>query len=145
MSLHGRPWVTFSTHSPVPSPPSLSDQFWAPQALSPKWTSLDLLCGSWLAVYIGCCSHLGFRPSLPSRPPSLSSGIYPLFSRIQVSSHEHTIIAIPACLFPHWTIPVSREEMLTVREKFRAVSWRQPNFLSKPVVSRYLLLIRKSE
>jgi hypothetical protein len=27
----------------------------------------------------------------------------------------------------HWTIPVSREETLTVREKFRAVSWRQPN------------------
>ena len=30
-----------------PSPP--------PRALSPKWTSLDLLCGSWLAVYTGPC------------------------------------------------------------------------------------------
>ena len=27
----------------------------------------------------------------------------------------------------HWTIPVSREETMAVREKFRAVSWRQPN------------------
>ena len=44
----------------------------------------------------------------------------------------------------HWTIPVSREEALTVREKFRAVSWLQPNFLSKPGVSRHLL-VRKSE
>jgi hypothetical protein len=40
----------------------------------------------------------GFRPSLPSRPPSLSLGVYSLFSRIHVSSHGRTIIAIPACL-----------------------------------------------
>ena len=33
----------------------------------------------------------------------------------------------PVSSHPHWTIPVSREETLTVREKFRAVSWRQPN------------------
>jgi hypothetical protein len=33
----------------------------------------------------------------------------------------------PVSSRPHWTIPVSREETLTVREKFRAVSWRQPN------------------
>src|SRR2546423_13540158 len=33
----------------------------------------------------------------------------------------------PVSSRPHWTIAVSREETLTVREKFRAVSWRQPN------------------
>jgi hypothetical protein len=46
-------------HTP-PSPPLPSRPILRPQALSPKWTSLDLLCGSWLAVYIGCCSHLAF-------------------------------------------------------------------------------------
>jgi hypothetical protein len=40
---------------PLPERPIL-----APQVLSLKWTSLDLLCGSWLAVYIGYCSHLAF-------------------------------------------------------------------------------------
>jgi hypothetical protein len=57
LSLHGS---CFRHTPPSPPLPSPSDQFWAPQALSPKWTSLDLLCGSWLAVYIGCCSHLAF-------------------------------------------------------------------------------------
>src|SRR4051794_3598430 len=51
-------------HSPVPSPPFSERPLLGPQALSQKWTSLDLLCGSWLAVYIGCRSHLAF--GLPS-------------------------------------------------------------------------------
>jgi hypothetical protein len=38
-------------HSPsYPLPPPPSDLFWLLE-LSPKWTSLDLLYGSWLAVY----------------------------------------------------------------------------------------------
>ena len=51
----------------------------------------------------------------------------------------------PVSSRPHWTIPASREETLKVWEKFRAISWRQPSFSSKPGVSRYLLLLRKSE
>jgi hypothetical protein len=35
--------------------------------------------------------------------------------------------SLPISSRPYWTIPVSREETLTVQEKFRAVSWRQPN------------------
>ena len=31
----------------------------------------------------------------------------------------------------HWTVPVSREETLAVREKFRRVSWRAPNHKPK--------------
>jgi hypothetical protein len=27
----------------------------------------------------------------------------------------------------HWTVPVSREETLVIREKFRKVGWRPPN------------------
>jgi hypothetical protein len=43
-----------------------------------------------------------YRMLFPSsfRPPSLSLGVYSLLSRIHVSSHGRTIIAIPACLFP---------------------------------------------
>src|SRR5436305_14441800 len=50
-------------------------------------------------------------------PPSLSLSVYPLFSRTYVSSHECTTLDDFR----------SRKEMLTVREKFCAVSWRQPN------------------
>jgi hypothetical protein len=28
----------------------------------------------------------------------------------------------------HWTVPVTREETLTIREKFRKVGWRKPNY-----------------
>jgi len=31
----------------------------------------------------------------------------------------------------HWTVPVSREETLAVREKFRRVGWRAPNHKPK--------------
>ena len=31
----------------------------------------------------------------------------------------------------HWTVPVSREETLAVREKFRRVDWRAPNHKPK--------------
>jgi hypothetical protein len=31
----------------------------------------------------------------------------------------------------HWTVPVSREETLAVREKFRKVGWRPPNHKPK--------------
>ena len=122
-----RPWVTFST-LPSPLPSLLRATTFGSSSSVPK---MDL-SRSTLWVMAGGIYRMpfpsGFRPSLPSRPPSLSLGVYSLFSRIHVSSHGRTIIAIPACLFrPHWTIPVSREETLTIREKFRAVSWRQPN------------------
>jgi hypothetical protein len=58
---------------PFPSPPP-ERPILAPRALSPKWTSLDLLCGSWLAVYMGPCPQQVFAPCLPRRPLSLSSG-----------------------------------------------------------------------
>jgi hypothetical protein len=71
------------TPRPLPSPPLPSRPILAPQALFPKWTSLDLLCGPWLAVYIGCCAYLAFGlPSFSSS--SLSLGVYSLFSRIHV-------------------------------------------------------------
>ena len=43
-----------------------------------------------------------YRMLFPSgfRPPSLSLGVYSHFSRIHVSSHGRTTIAIPACVFP---------------------------------------------
>jgi hypothetical protein len=56
LSLHGRPWLTFLTHSPS-SPERL---ILAPRALSPKWISLDLLYGSWLAAYMGPCPQQVF-------------------------------------------------------------------------------------
>jgi hypothetical protein len=31
----------------------------------------------------------------------------------------------------HWTVPVSREETLAVREKFQRVGWRAPNHKPK--------------
>jgi hypothetical protein len=34
-------------------------------------------------------------------------------------------------LRPHWTVPVSREETLAIREKFRKVDWRPPNHKPK--------------
>jgi len=110
----------FSTHSPVPSPPSLSDQFWAPQPLSPKWTSL--LCGPWLVIYIGCCAHLAFV----LRPQAWASTLISAGFTSQAMDAS-PLPSRPVSSRPHWTIPVSREETLTVREKFRAVSWRQPN------------------
>jgi len=87
----------------------------------------------WLSAFPPFSSSVSKLGHLPSFQPD--PGLKPW-------THHH---CNPACLFPHWTIPVSREETLTVREKFRAVSWRQPNFLSKPGMSRYLLLARKSE
>ena len=33
----------------------------------------------------------------------------------------------PVSLHQHWTVPVSREEALVVREKFRKIGWRPPN------------------
>ena len=59
--------VLFS-HSHLPLPPSLPLQrvvFWAPRARFPKWSSLDLPCASWLAVYIW--------DAVPNRSSSLSS------------------------------------------------------------------------
>src|SRR5256885_1809825 len=47
------------THPPLP-PPSSEGPIFAPRALSPKWTLLDLPCASWLAVYIGLCYQLAF-------------------------------------------------------------------------------------
>src|SRR4051812_34499331 len=39
-------------------------------------------------------------------------------------------ISLQSCPVPHrqhWTVPVSREEMLAVGEKFRRVGWRAPH------------------
>ena len=41
-----------------------------------------------------------YKMLLSSRPPSLSLGVYSLFSRIHISSHGYTIVVIPAYLFP---------------------------------------------
>jgi hypothetical protein len=36
---------------------------------------------------------------------------------------------VPHC--QHWTVPVSREETLAVREKFQRAGWRAPNHKPK--------------
>jgi hypothetical protein len=50
----------------------------------------------------------------------------------------------------HWTVPVSREETLAVREKFQKIGWRPPNHKpktkkvvvwAKNVWDRYLILV----
>src|SRR5277367_5896145 len=50
----------------------------------------------------------------------------------------------------HWTVPVSREETLAVREKFQRIGWRPPNHKpktkkdvawAKNVWDRYLILV----
>ena len=72
LSLHGRPWVTFSTHSP-------SDQFW-----------LLKLCPQNGPLSIYFAGH-GWR---------YIEDAVPIWLWSSVSSHGCTIIAIPACLFP---------------------------------------------
>jgi hypothetical protein len=39
--------------------------------------------------------------------------------------------SLPVSGRPHWTDPVSREETLKRREKFRQVGWRPPNHKPK--------------
>jgi hypothetical protein len=92
LSLHGRPWVTFSTHSP--SPPLPERPILGSSSSVPK---MDL-SRSTLRVMAGGIYRMLFLSGF--RPPSLSLGVYSLFSRIHVSSHGRTTIAIPACVFP---------------------------------------------
>jgi hypothetical protein len=83
---------------PLPSPPRATN--FGSSSSVPK---MDLSRSTLRAMAGGIWRMLfpsGFRPSLPSRPPSLSLGVYSLFSQIHVSSHGRTIITIPACLFP---------------------------------------------
>jgi hypothetical protein len=56
------------------------------------------LSRSTLRVMAGGIYRMLFPPGF--RPPSLSLGVYSLFSRILASSHGRTIIAILAYLFP---------------------------------------------
>jgi hypothetical protein len=66
------------------------------------------------------------QPSLPSRSPSLSSGVYSLFSRIHISSHGRTVIAILAYLFPP-TLDDSRFSRFYERLFLLEVLRREPN------------------
>jgi hypothetical protein len=95
----------------------------APRPLTPKWTSLDL---SWVMAR-GICGTLSpsvHRPRLRflTRPP-LSLGVYSLSSRTRAFNHERNNITVPVPHRQHRTVPVSREEALAVREKFRRVGW----------------------
>src|SRR5947207_9843760 len=63
LGLHCRPCSHFRHLFlvPLPSPP-LSDLFWLLE-LCPQIELLliySILCASWLAVYMGCCSYLAF-------------------------------------------------------------------------------------
>jgi hypothetical protein len=78
----------------------------------------------------GTLSPFAHRPRFLTRPPSLSLGVY-----------FHC---------QHWTVPVSREETLAVREKFQKIGWRPPNHKpktkkvvtwAKNVWDRYLILV----
>jgi len=42
------------------------------------------------------------------------------------------ILLQPRLVSQHWTVPVSREEMLAVREKFRRVGWVPLRHMTRP-------------
>lgn len=72
----------------------------APRLLLWKWTSHNLLCGSWLAVQImGLGPWLAFALFSVHRP-CLTSRIYLPSRRTCASSHERTINAASLSLFP---------------------------------------------
>ena len=75
-----------SLFCPVPSPPR--DQFWLLKLCPLKWTSLDLLCGSWLAVYIGCCSHLALVLCLHIPEPMQESSLQALWQDLGIETLE---------------------------------------------------------
>jgi hypothetical protein len=96
LSLHGIPFSTLSIPSPpFPERPILGSSSSVPKMDLSRFTLRAMVGGIYRMLFPS-----GFRPSLPSRPPSLSLGVYSLFSRIHVLSHGRTIIAITACLFP---------------------------------------------
>lgn len=91
-----------------------------------KWASLDLSSGSWLAAYIdsvpnGLYARLPTLPSLSSNVTFLSSQSRPQVMNA-LSSQSHTVSSRP-----YQTIPVPREETLTLWGKFRKVGWHRPN------------------
>src|ERR1700722_14749725 len=72
----------------------------------------------------GTLSPFAHRPRFLTHPPSLSLGVYLLSSVI--SSQSRTV-----SYRQHWTVPVSREETLALREKFQKIGWRPPNHKPK--------------
>ena len=76
---------------PIPSPPRVTN--FSSSSSVPK---MDLSRPTLRAIVGGIYRMLfpsGFRPSLPSRPPSLSLGVYSLFSR---HNHCHHSLFLPA-------------------------------------------------
>ncbi|KAL8736770.1 MAG: hypothetical protein Q9166_000136 [cf. Caloplaca sp. 2 TL-2023] len=120
----------FSTsNSPTPSLYS-GDLFWL-LAMFSKWTSLNLTYGSWLAVHMGRLPALFPLVSLLVGT-SLSSDIYLLSREAWPQFMEAPSLQLTANPpRSYWTLPVSREETLALREKFRKVGWRKPNHISK--------------
>jgi hypothetical protein len=84
----------------------------------------------------GTLSPFIHRPRFLTRPPSLSLGVYFLSSRTRAFNHERNIVAIPHSHRQHWTVPVSREETLAIREKFQKIDWRPPNLKTQDEASR---------
>jgi hypothetical protein len=123
-----RPLPDFSSPHPL-----TRDLFWAPRPLIWKWTSLDL---SWVMArgICGTLSPSAHRPRLRflTRPPSLSLGVYsfPAEPGHSIMS-EIPLQSRPVSHRQHWTVPVSWEETLAVREKFRRVGWRALNHKPK--------------
>ena len=96
---------TFDLHVlPGPAPPhptssSHRGPILAPRPLTSKWASLDLPCGSWLAVHIGVGPKWPSHSPPSSRSPSLSSSVSILFDQNHASGHESPIVIISLYLF----------------------------------------------
>jgi hypothetical protein len=79
-------------------------------------------------------------PSLPT-PCSASRsdfGVLPFFPAESRAStmRAPSLRSSAVSQIPHWTVPVSREETLAVREKFRKIGWRKPN--NKPNTTKVM-------
>ena len=130
-SLHGQASsILFSGGGPI----------LAPRTSDPKMNFSPSLVGHGSCQYMGLCPPSVHRPMIVlaflTRPPSSSSlGVYSLFPAEPSHSIMSEVPLQPRPVSLHWTVAVSREETLAVRERrLKGLVWRctEPSAQNQP-------------